>query len=428
MGGVIAPMTVIFPADVTSANFLITSAGAGDTALSLTLPAELGGGSSNAISATVRFVAPAITAFNPVSTTLNSAFALEVIGSGFVSGAEVLWNGSPLPTTFGASTLLTATVSAAQTGSVGSASLTVANPALYAAPSAPAAYLVNHPQPSLASTNPVTATAGRTSFVLQATGSNFITGAGLLWNGTLLTDVVINNSTTLTATVPAGVIGTTAGPVTLVVRNPAPSLADSTAYLGFSLTAPGLAASPGAQSVAVGAAGSVTLDLSGEPQAAARSVTLTPGGAGSVSVSPASVTIPFGLTSTSFSATGVLAGAATVTADLTGFGVSTLANFTVVSPTLTLVAATSNIISGTTTLVTATISHAQAADRLVAFSAASFIGSGMLAYPPTVNLPQGQTAFTFTVTGTVTGTARLTGLLPVSAGGLTGTVDITIQP
>ena len=55
-------------------------------------------------------------------------FTLSVNGTGFVSGATVNWNGTPLATTFVSSSQLTATVPAANTAVNTTALVTVVNP------------------------------------------------------------------------------------------------------------------------------------------------------------------------------------------------------------------------------------------------------------------------------------------------------------
>jgi len=55
-------------------------------------------------------------------------FELTVNGTGFVSGATVNWNGSPLATTFGSESQLTAIMPAAYSASAGTGSVTVVNP------------------------------------------------------------------------------------------------------------------------------------------------------------------------------------------------------------------------------------------------------------------------------------------------------------
>jgi FG-GAP-like repeat/Abnormal spindle-like microcephaly-assoc'd, ASPM-SPD-2-Hydin/Protein of unknown function (DUF1573) len=56
-------------------------------------------------------------------------FTLTVNGTGFVNGATINWNGSPLATTFVSNSQLTATVPAARIAIMGTASISVVNPA-----------------------------------------------------------------------------------------------------------------------------------------------------------------------------------------------------------------------------------------------------------------------------------------------------------
>lgn len=73
---------------------------------------------------TVRNQTPGITSVTP-SPLPRGPFTITVNGSRFVSGAQVLWNNTPLPTNFVSASQLTATGSATQTGSF---NVTVANP------------------------------------------------------------------------------------------------------------------------------------------------------------------------------------------------------------------------------------------------------------------------------------------------------------
>ena len=73
---------------------------------------------------TVRNQIPWVTRLSP-NMLPTGPFTLQVMGSRFASGAQVLWNGVPLPTTFNSSMRLTATGKATQPGSI---RITVANP------------------------------------------------------------------------------------------------------------------------------------------------------------------------------------------------------------------------------------------------------------------------------------------------------------
>ncbi|HKP13301.1 MAG TPA: DUF1800 family protein [Blastocatellia bacterium] len=73
---------------------------------------------------TVRNQIPNVTSVAPSPLPLGP-FTITVNGSRFVSGAQVMWNNTPLPTNFVSTSQLTATGNAAQTGSF---NVTVANP------------------------------------------------------------------------------------------------------------------------------------------------------------------------------------------------------------------------------------------------------------------------------------------------------------
>ena len=73
---------------------------------------------------------PAIEALSPNSSQQGgSSFTLSVVGSNFISGSGVQWNGNGLATTFVSSALITASVPASAIASAGPASVTVVNPA-----------------------------------------------------------------------------------------------------------------------------------------------------------------------------------------------------------------------------------------------------------------------------------------------------------
>jgi outer membrane protein assembly factor BamB len=67
----------------------------------------------------------------------NAAFKLTVFGTGFSTSSTVAWNGTALTTTYVSASTLSAAVSAAQVASIGSASVTVVNPANQGGTSSP---------------------------------------------------------------------------------------------------------------------------------------------------------------------------------------------------------------------------------------------------------------------------------------------------
>jgi hypothetical protein len=93
-----------------------------------------GGGTSNSVPFTVNpntgNPVPTITGLNPSSATLGGGgFTLTVNGTNFISSSVVRWKGADRTTTYANSTKLTAAVLASDIAAVGSASVTVFNPA-----------------------------------------------------------------------------------------------------------------------------------------------------------------------------------------------------------------------------------------------------------------------------------------------------------
>ena len=167
---------------------------------------------------------PQITSLSPDQAVAGGAgFTPTVNGNGFIDGTEsdrsvVHWNGSPHPTTFVSSTVLTATIPASDVATAGTASVTVVNPGNLT--SNTATFTITNPLPTISSISPATAVAGSGGFTLIITGTNFVNGAVVRWNGSdRLTTFV--SSTRLEAAIPASDVAT-AGTANATVFNPAP--------------------------------------------------------------------------------------------------------------------------------------------------------------------------------------------------------------
>src|SRR5437773_45552 len=131
-----------------------TTAGAYTVAISAS---NAGGTGSATLTLTINNPVPTTTSISPASTTAGSAqFTLTVNGTNFVSTSTVDWNGSPLATTFVSSIQLTAVVPAANVAAVGTASVTVVNPAPGGGTSNAQTFTINPPPPVI--TSPTTAT------------------------------------------------------------------------------------------------------------------------------------------------------------------------------------------------------------------------------------------------------------------------------
>jgi hypothetical protein len=126
----------------------------------------------------------------------------------------VVWNYTPLATTFASATRLTAAVPASLLTTAGTISITVSTTA---GSSAAAKFTIN-PRPTITSLSPSSTTAGGAAFTLTINGTGFVSGATVTFGNAALTTTFIS-ATKLTAAVPALYFGR-AGAVSVVVYNP----------------------------------------------------------------------------------------------------------------------------------------------------------------------------------------------------------------
>src|SRR5207244_7047192 len=141
---------------------------------SVTISATNSGGTGSAtLTLTINNPVPTTTSISPASTTAGSAqFTLTVNGTNFVSTSTVYWNGSPLTTTFVSSTQLTAIVPAANVAAVGTASITVVNPAPGGGTSNAQTFTINPPPPVIQPPFTATGQVGVAfSYTITATNS-----------------------------------------------------------------------------------------------------------------------------------------------------------------------------------------------------------------------------------------------------------------
>src|SRR5205085_3120980 len=131
--------------------------------------------SSNSVTLQVTPAPPAITTINPTTILAGSqAFVMTVTGAGFVEGAAVMWNGSPLNTAFVSGTQLTVSIPAALVAEPGSPAISVTNP--NGAASTAVALVVNKPNtpaslpPVISALLPAIVTAGAPAFSLAING------------------------------------------------------------------------------------------------------------------------------------------------------------------------------------------------------------------------------------------------------------------
>jgi len=156
---------------------------------------------------------PVVTGLVPASAIASGlAFTLTVNGTGFTQSSTVQWNGTPLPTTFGDATVLTAFVSASQIATVGSASVTVSSGSVS---TAAIKFAINAP-PAITTLSPASIVVGSPAFTLTVAGTGFVSGAQVQWNGAALPTTFVSG-TQMTASVSAGLIANVGG-VTILVN------------------------------------------------------------------------------------------------------------------------------------------------------------------------------------------------------------------
>jgi Subtilase family/Fervidolysin N-terminal prodomain len=179
---------------------------------------------------------PSITQLSPISVLAGApGFSLQVIGRSFLRGAVIRWNGSDRPTTYVHASELTATISAGDLASAGTAQITVFNPAPNGGPeSAPVPFNIysSYPKPTLTSfaPNPFSEDLG---MMLTLTGTGFVSGSVVRWNGVdrpfdLYGSNLIISSNQLEM-VPFAVDTEAAGTAQVTVFNPAPGGGSSNA-------------------------------------------------------------------------------------------------------------------------------------------------------------------------------------------------------
>ena len=272
---------------------------------------------------------PTVTSVAPSSGSTAGGTAVTITGTNFATGATVTFGGTAATNVVVvSSTSITATTPAHAAGAVavavtnpGGLNGSLTNGFTYVAP------------PTVTSVSPNSGPAGGGTAV-TITGTNFATGATVTFGSAAATNVVVVNSTTITATTPAGSLGA----VTVTVTNPGGlngSLSNGFTYVG---TPTVTSVSPTSGTISGGTAVTIT------GTNFATGATVTFGGTAATNVVVVS--------STSITATtpAHAAGAVTVTVTNPGGLNGSLTNgFTYVnSPTVTSVSPTSGTTAGGT--------------------------------------------------------------------------------
>jgi outer membrane protein assembly factor BamB len=190
-----------------------------------------GGGSTNT-------TPPAVTLTSLTPAAVNAGTGATVItatGSGFTASSVIEWNGTALTTSFVSATSLTATLPVADLAAPGAVSVTVSNASSGGASSAVVTFTIGEQTaPTVASLAPAAMMVGGDAFPLIVTGTNFQSGASVLWNGSAI-PTVFDSATQLTAQVAAAQIATL-GTASVAVAND-PAAGGTSNVTNFTITA-----------------------------------------------------------------------------------------------------------------------------------------------------------------------------------------------
>ena len=180
---------------------------------------------TDTFTAAVNYPAPVITGLDPTfKMAKDPGFTLTVNGSDFADLAVVRWNGSDLLTTFVNAGQLTAQVPSGLLAVGVAAGITVFNPDPGGGLSNAVIFNVYNPVPTIDTVTPSQVLSGGfISTRITVTGSNYLEGARVIWNGTPLATTLFNSGLLQALVTPADKPAPAIVPV--LVENPAPTQA-----------------------------------------------------------------------------------------------------------------------------------------------------------------------------------------------------------
>ncbi len=242
------------------------------TSLKATVPASTGGaeGPANVTvtnpdtqSATLtngltyKLAAPTVTSISPTVATAAGGTVITITGTNFVLGATVSFGANAgTNVVFTSKTSLKATAPASTNKAEGQVNVTVTNPDGQAG-TLTNGLMYQFPAPTITQISPTTASP-KGGAGITITGTNFVSGATVMFGANSATAVTFNSSTSLKATAPAST-NKAEGPVNVVVTNPDGQAATLTNGLMYQYAAPTITSiSPAVSSTSGGAVITIT--------------------------------------------------------------------------------------------------------------------------------------------------------------------------
>lgn len=164
---------------------------------------------------------PSISALSPSSAVVGaSTVRLTVTGANFARTSVIRWNGADRTTTFMSATQIQTDLTAGDLSTTGPRQVTVFTQGGSGGTSNAATFTVGNPVPTIAALSPSPALLGGEPFNLIVTGSNFVQGASVRWNGAAR-PTTFESAGRLSANIAATDIGA-GGTSQITVFNPAP--------------------------------------------------------------------------------------------------------------------------------------------------------------------------------------------------------------
>jgi hypothetical protein len=172
---------------------------------------------------------PVLDSITPRSASTGSGDIILTLTGSFVNGNSVLFNNTPLATTFVNSGQLTAVVPSGLLNAAGLSNVRVQGAAGRSTSfsSIPQPFETTNPAPTLTALSPNEKPVNDPSFTLTLTGSGFVNGAIVLWDGQELATTFVDSGT-LQVVVSADFL-TLSRISDLNIRNPAPTSGTSNA-------------------------------------------------------------------------------------------------------------------------------------------------------------------------------------------------------
>ncbi len=215
-------------------------------------------------------------------------FTLTVNGSNMAAGAVVTWDGGDRPTTFVSSSQVTAAIAAADLAAAKVVQVAVRNPD--GGVSSPLSFTAANPVPALTSLAPGYAAGGGSAFTLNLTGTEFVPGSVVRWNGVARTTTYVGATALQAAIGSADIV--TSGEAFVSVHNPEPG-GGSSAALPFPVAGFTVSSETASATVDAGQSATYTIRVAADLAPFDSPVTLScpslPRGV-SATFSPASVT------------------------------------------------------------------------------------------------------------------------------------------